>query len=188
MTIKTIADRLQNGAVIISPTDTIPGFTAIPSIETAKTIRQIKGRAEDKPFIFLVASRDQLAKYVSMSLDSLAPYLEESGRPTTVIFDKIDGVYTAHLPKSILAKDGSAGFRICAHPLIKELCSVLDSCLISTSVNVSGELPALSIETIPEVIRKQVDLIVERDFNFVTDKNPSRIISIKNGVHKIIRS
>ena len=45
---QTAAKVLKNGGIAILPTDTVYGFSAVVNSDTAKKIREIKGRAENK--------------------------------------------------------------------------------------------------------------------------------------------
>ncbi len=77
--IKTTADTLKNGGIVIIPTDTVYGFSGIVDLknaasnfETDSKIRVIKGRAETKPLIQLIARPEDLRLYTDDEIpDSL---------------------------------------------------------------------------------------------------------------------
>ena len=73
---------MKNGGTIIIPTDTIYGFSSIAGDGVAR-IRQIKGRAETKPFIELVDSIEA-AKSIS-SIEIPEKLLQCWPGPLTVI-------------------------------------------------------------------------------------------------------
>ena len=61
---------LKKGGIVIIPTDTVYGFSGIEDLKTAATsfesdakIRAIKGRAETKPLIQLIAKPEDLRLY-----------------------------------------------------------------------------------------------------------------------------
>ena len=61
---KQTADIMKKGGIVIIPTDTVYGFSGIvDSRKTDAKIREIKGRAENKPLIQLIASPQDLSKY-----------------------------------------------------------------------------------------------------------------------------
>ena len=77
--IETTADTLKRGGIVIIPTDTVYGFSGIVDLknsavfyETDATIRAIKGRAETKPLIQLIARPEDLRLYTDDNIpDSL---------------------------------------------------------------------------------------------------------------------
>ena len=73
--IKVCSEYLLNEKIVIIPTDTVYGFSAIvndsvscdmptgsESVSTDKKIRDIKGRSEKKPFIQLIAKPEDIYK------------------------------------------------------------------------------------------------------------------------------
>src|SRR5204863_7844901 len=57
-----LADVLRDGGVALLPTDTIYGLHAVATNEQAiSRIRAMKGRGDDKPFVIIASSIDQLA-------------------------------------------------------------------------------------------------------------------------------
>ena len=71
-----VAEYLKNNKVVIIPTDTVYGFSAVASadsIQNAKNqdkIRIIKGRSEDKPFIHLISNSQDIFKYTNQQISS----------------------------------------------------------------------------------------------------------------------
>ena len=63
--IKIASEKLLSGEIVIIPTDTVYGFSGIvkPESNTDKKIREIKGREEEKPFIQLISSPEEIYKY-----------------------------------------------------------------------------------------------------------------------------
>ena len=70
--IKKCADSLKNAQVVIIPTDTVYGFSAIVDDEskTKEKIQKIKGRGDEKPFIQLISSPEDIKKYTDDEIPS----------------------------------------------------------------------------------------------------------------------
>ena len=79
-------DALKNGKVVIIPTDTVYGFSGIVDSHfcTDSKIKTIKGRDENKPFIQLIATPDEIYKYTK---DSIPQKLFDS---PNIDWEKID--------------------------------------------------------------------------------------------------
>ena len=58
-------EKLKKGEIVIIPTDTVYGFSGIvdSNYKTDLKIREIKGRDENKPFIQLISSVEEIFKY-----------------------------------------------------------------------------------------------------------------------------
>lgn len=165
---------LKKGGVVIIPTDTVYGFSGITgSLSLSKgpddRIRAIKGRAETKPMIQLIASPEDLAKYTS---DSLPQTLLKKwpGALTIIVNDKLGG---------------TTAFRCPGDQWLRRVISECGSPIYSTSVNRSGQ-PVLDEEAaIINEFTNEVDLIVKDG-----DKKgakPSTIVSITDGTIKVLR-
>ena len=66
--IEITVEKLRNKEVVIIPTDTVYGFSGIAPW-TEDSIRQIKGREENKPFIQLIASPKDFFYYTDEKID-----------------------------------------------------------------------------------------------------------------------
>ena len=73
--IEVTVETLKHGGIVIIPTDTVYGFSGIVDLKSAGTtatayetdakIRAIKGRAETKPLIQLIAKPEDLRLYTN---------------------------------------------------------------------------------------------------------------------------
>lgn len=174
---------LQNGGVILYPTDTIWGLGCDATNEAAVSkIFKIKQRAESKSLIVLVAGEQDILQYVSAPDLALFDYLEEQQQPTTVIYDGVIG-----LSGNVLAADGSAGIRMVNDPFCKALVKRLGKPIVSTSANISGEPAPRFFSEISEAVKTQADYIVLHRRDDETPATPSRIIRWKDGEVERIR-
>lgn len=174
---------LQNGGVILYPTDTIWGLGCDATNEAAVSkIFRIKQRAESKSLIVLVAGEPDILQYVSAPDLALFDYLDEQQQPTTVIYDGVIG-----LADNVLAADGSAGIRMVNDPFCKALIKRFGKPIVSTSANISGEPSPRFFFEISETVKTQADYIVTHRRDDETPATPSRIIRWKDGEVVVIR-
>lgn len=179
---KITADILKKNGVVIIPTDTVYGFSGIvefgknPSELTDARIRQIKGRAETKPLIQLIAKPEDLKKYTDDVIP--AELLSKWPGALTII------VHTK--PESAAAKLWpTIAFRCPGDKWLRDIIEECDAPIFSTSVNRSGQ-PVLDEEAaINKEFGSEVDLIV-----LDGDKKgalPSTLVAIEQGTVKVLR-
>lgn len=176
------AEVLKAGGVVIIPTDTVYGFSGIvqtqgvpelvegpPHQDTQNRIRTIKGRAETKPMIQLIACPQDLAEYTG---DDVPQSLLQKwpGALTIIVNDK---------------RGGTTAFRCPGDEWLRKVIAACGSPIYSTSVNRSGQPVLDEQDAIIKEFGSEVDLIVTDG-----DKKgakPSTIVSITDGEIKILR-
>ncbi len=174
---------LQEGGVILYPTDTVWGIGCDATNEEAvQRIFQIKQRAEAKAMLVLLDAVGKLQRYVDVP-DVAFDLLDCATKPMTIIYPN-----ARNLAAGLVAEDGSVGIRITEELFSKALCERLKRPIVSTSANISGTpTPALFAE-ISEEIRAQVDYVVRFRQDDNRKAQPSSIIKL--GLHnevKVIR-
>lgn len=175
---------LQQGGLILYPTDTIWGIGCDPTHASAvERIYKLKQRNDSKSMIILVADEREVLRYVASPDPTVFDYLSQCARPTTVIYDGAIG-----LAENMISNDGSIAVRICRDNFCRHLIKRFRKPLVSTSANISGQPTARVFAAIPDEIKKGVDYIVQYRQN---DKKPGEASSIikwgKNGRVEIIR-
>lgn len=163
---------LQNGGVIIYPTDTIWGLGCdIRAKAAIEKIQKIKNRPQDKQFILLVDTLELLSQYVETIPERALFWMQTISTPLTIVYPEAKNLF----PELIHA-DGSIAIRICQHDFCKALIHTMGRPLLSTSVNISGEKPAEKLTDIASSIREKVDYQVK---NIPTgSQQASKIIKI----------
>jgi len=176
--IKKIITILENGGLILYPTDTVWGIgcDAHNPIAISK-IYNIKKRKDSKALISLVANKQQLMNY-----SSNIPKEALSNTPTTIIYHN-----PLKLAKNLLANDGSAAIRIVQDNFCKNLILQFGKAIVATSANISGCKHPNIFSEINKEVTKNVDYIVDlRKDEFMN--TPSQILNItSNGEIKRIR-
>lgn len=163
---------LQDGGVILYPTDTIWGLGCdATNPDAIQKIYNIKQRKESKALITLVSDKKMLKK-----LTDSVPDTDITSDPTTVIYQNIEG-----LSDNLLAEDGTAAIRIVQDNFCKKLIEIFGKAIVSTSANISGTKSPKQFSDITDDIINNADYIVNLRKK-ERRENSSRIIKIeKNG-------
>ena len=174
---------LQNGGLILYPTDTIWGIGCDATNEEAvKRVYDLKKRKDSKALICLVANDVMLERTVEEVPEVAYDIIDLSTKPTTIIYDKPKGV-----AKNLVAEDNTLAIRVASDKFCRYLINKFKKPIVSTSSNLSGKPTPKSFNEIDPVILKGVDYVV----NLQPEQKsavPSAIIKLGNdGTVKIIR-
>lgn len=163
---------LNAGKVIIIPTDTVYGFSALAEkcLNTDEKIRKIKGRSEIKPFIQLIGNPQEIKKYTNDVIPENILKLWP-GPLTVIVHDKTGS--------------GTTAFRCPDEPWLCQILNQINYPVYSTSANRSGYPVLNSPEELNKEFQNEVELII--DGGLFSDTLPSTIIAIENGTVKVIR-
>lgn len=140
-TIDTLVDALQNGAVMLYPTDTVYAIGCdLNSKNAIQRVRQIKQMSNDKPLTFLCPSLSNIAQYAVVT-DAAYRMMRRL----------IPGPYTFLLPATKLVprlvmspKRRTTGIRVPDHPICLSLLEALGNPIISTSAHLLDEEASVS--------------------------------------------
>lgn len=172
--IKEAVDILQEGGIILYPTDTIWGLGCdATNTDACKEIYQLKEREDSKSLIILVSDIDMLAKYIKEIPEIALNLIEVSDKPLTIIYPGATG-----LAENIIAEDDSIAIRIPAHEFCKELIRKFGKPIVSTSANISGEPAPTCFEEISGEIMDQVDWIADPIYEQGATGKASSIIKV----------
>lgn len=148
---------LKASGIILYPTDTVWGLGCDATNEEAvKKIFAIKQRDDAKSLITLVCNDGMLQKYVAEVPELAWDIIDLATKPTTIIYPK-----GKNLAKNALAEDDSIGIRLIKNDFCNKLIYKLNKPIISTSANISGEPTPIDFQSISEVIKSNVDYVVD---------------------------
>ena len=185
--IEQTAAILKNGSIVIIPTDTVYGFSGIVDLknaaayfETDAQIRAIKGRAETKPLIQLIAKPEDIRLYTDDDIPSslLAKW---PGALTIIVHIKED----APLAATAIPESRTVAFRCPGDEWLRKIIENCGAPVFSTSVNRSGQPVLDTTNSITSEFENEVDLIIDDG-----DKKgalPSTLVTIENGNVKVLR-
>ncbi len=177
--IKKTAEIVNQGGIIVFPTDTVYGIGCDPyNKKSIKKIYDIKSRDISKPLPILAYSQEIAESIVSFDDDTRKIIEKFWPGPLTIITKLTDN----KLKKSLNLIDKIA-IRVPDHKCTLEL---LKKCnfLVGTSANISGNESFKESEKCFKNI-KNYDIFL--DGGTITGKGESTIIEIENGKIKIIR-
>jgi len=175
---------LQNGGIILYPTDTIWGIGCDAGNEEAvKKIYALKQREESKSMIVLLANDNQLQSHVSEVPDIAYDLIEYAENPLTLVMPG-----AKNLAKNLIAADGSVGLRVTKHQFCQQLIQRLRKPLVSTSANISGQPSPKNFNGVSAEIIAGVDYVVDLEQYDMTEKRPSTIMRLEpDGRFEFIR-
>ncbi|MEN6357638.1 MAG: L-threonylcarbamoyladenylate synthase [Armatimonadota bacterium] len=156
--IKTAADAIRRGELVIFPTETVYGLAADALNEDAvRKIFQAKGRAETHPLPVQVAGIEQLSM-VALEVSEKAKRLAAGywPGPLTIVIKKNESV-------SDLVSGGldTVGVRVPDHPVALALLNELGTPIVATSANLSGKEPPKSAGQAIEQIGDKVSVVLD---------------------------
>jgi len=161
-----IADVLRAGGVALLPTDTIYGLHAVATNEQAVArIRSMKERGDDKPFVVIASSADQLEK-----LGAAIP-------------DALRQIWPAPLTAIVASDAKTIAVRV---PDLVWLRALLDRTgpLVSTSANRTGEPPITTPEMLAGDLLDVLDALLDAG---PREGQPSTIVDVTGGEPRIVR-
>ena len=170
--IKKIVEVLQDGGVIIYPTDTVYGIGCdIFKARAIERVARIKGvRADKSKFSFICSDLSHLSDY-ARQVDNHTFKLMKAYFPGPYTFI----LHASHkVPKSIKNSRKTVGIRIPANNIILEIVRTLGHPMLTTSLKEDDEI--LEYPTDPELIYEEykdlVDIVVDGGCLLYTSPSP----------------
>lgn len=162
--IKTAADAIRRGELVIFPTETVYGLAADAFNEVAaKRVFDAKGRVQMQPLPIQIANKDQLYEVASEVSESARLLAERFWPgPLTLVLPKAESV-----PDIVTGGEKTIGVRMPDHSVALALIREVGRPIIATSANISGSAP-------PEAADAAIDM-VGRSVSVVLDAGKSRI-------------
>ncbi len=182
--IKACLTVLNNGGLILYPTDTVWGIGCDPTNEKAVAkIYALKNRNEQKSMIILLADENEIIHYTDQPGLTVFDYIKETHKPVTVIYSRAKNLAPNHINA-----DGSVGIRVVKDEFCKRLISAFGKPLVSTSSNVSGYPAPQVFADIDVKIKDGVDYIVQHRQDEMEPSSPSTVVKLNDdGSYTIIR-
>jgi L-threonylcarbamoyladenylate synthase len=161
-----LADILKAGGVALLPADTIYGLHAVATNEQAVArIAAMKGRADDKPFVIIASSVDQLR-----DLGAAVP-------------DLLTGIWPAPLTAILASSGKTIAARIPDLAWLRALLARTGP-LVSTSANGAGEPPIKSPDALPHGMQEALDAVLDQGSR---EGKPSTIVDFTGSEPRLIR-
>jgi tRNA threonylcarbamoyl adenosine modification protein (Sua5/YciO/YrdC/YwlC family) len=178
--IRKAIEILQDGGIIIYPTDTVYGMGCeLYNKKGIEKIYEIKRRSKKQPLSFVCADLKDISRYARVSDYAYKTMKRLLPGPYTFILEA-----SRLVPKIILPKRHTTGIRVPDNQICLSLVGELGHPIISTSVTVEdGEVLSNPLE-IRERFEHRVDLIIDGG---ILVSEPSSVISLVDDSIEIVR-
>jgi len=181
--IDKVVKVLQNGGLIIYPTDTVYGLGCdITNTKALERIAKIKGvKLEKANFSFICNDLSHLSDYVKQIDTSTYKLLKRA----------LPGPYTFVLPGSkslpnVFKKKKTVGIRVPDNAIALEIVKALGNPIVSTSIH--DEDDVIEYTTDPELIfekwQHKVDLVIDGGYG---DNEASTVIDLRDSEPLVLR-
>lgn len=164
---------IRAGQVVAAPAEGVYGYSANPfHLAALQTLLETKNRAPTKGYIVLISNLEQLSLFCPSLPESCQTAITEHWQPhqpaTTLILPALPT-----LPPLLTGSLPTIAIRLPQVEYMQEYLAAAQTPLVSTSLNTSGQPPALSAEEIPAglpalTLPQALSGIPSRIFNPVT--------------------
>lgn len=165
-------EALEQERVIVYPTEAVYGLGCDPDSEKAvMDLLAIKQRPVEKGLILIADNYGQLLSYVDdtqIPLDRRSDIFSSWPAAVTWVMPA-----SKSTPKWLTGQFDTIAVRVTDHPVVKRVCKAFGKPLVSTSANLSGQEPVMSLTHAKQTFGSKVSVYVEGDLGGNT--KPSQI-------------
>lgn len=181
--IEKAVEYLEKGEVIAYPTETIYGLGAdVLNRKAVKKIYDLKARDYGLPISILVANIAMLRGYVKDVPDRALPLMRKFWPGAlTILFPANEKI-----PKGLVTNTGRVGIRISSHPVASALVEKFGKPITTTSANLSGFPPSLSVKHIQKYFGDRIPCII--DGGECEPTRGSTVVDVGEETMRIIRA
>ena len=184
-----IVSIIENGGVLIFPTETIYGVgcTALQD-EAIERALAIKGRKPDQPPPVLVVNTEQVTMLVSIIPDYAQQLIKKYWPGSlTLVLPARDEVSSLLCSEKNVGSTRAIGVRMTGHPIAHALCA-MSTPLVATSANFSGATGRAAAPQIlddsPDDFKVKVDAVVDGG---VVGGSPSTVVDCTGDTPRVLR-
>ena len=178
---KEILKTLEEGKLIIIPTDTVYGISCdATNIKAIKKVNEAKERETSKPLLILVSDEEMLKKYTK----DITPLENE------IMHKFMHGKLTMLFKKNELLSDElTAGspyiaIRIPDYPELLELIKRFNKPIVSTSANITGSDVVASLDNLESKLKEKIAYIYDIG---TLNTTPSTLLKVEDEKIIILR-
>jgi tRNA threonylcarbamoyl adenosine modification protein (Sua5/YciO/YrdC/YwlC family) len=171
---------LQDGGVVIYPTDTFYGIGCdIFNKKAIERVYQLKKRPKDKPFSFICASLTDISQYAQVGNYAYKTMKRLLPGPYTFLLEG-----SRLVPKIMLTKRQVVGIRVPDNQIAMAIVGKLGHPIVSTSVTTPEGEVLTDPELIQERMGNEVDMVIDAGpLGF----EPSSVVSLIGDVPEVVR-
>jgi tRNA threonylcarbamoyl adenosine modification protein (Sua5/YciO/YrdC/YwlC family) len=171
---------LQNGGLIIYPTDTVYGLGCdLLNKKGLERIYQIKGKNKKKLLSFICPDLKEIARFAYVSTPAYKVMKHLLPGPYTFILEA-----SRLVPKLLLERRKTVGIRVPDNPTCSRLLELFSNPIISTSATLAEEPYLNNPDEIAEAFKHRADLFLDSGPGGVT---PSSIIDLSHEPFQVLR-
>ncbi len=182
--VRKVVEVLQNGGLIIYPTDTVYGLGCdITNSKAVEKVARIKGlKVEKTNFSFICSDLSQLSDYTKPISNTTFKLMKKNlPGPFTFILEANNNV-----PRYFKGKKKTVGIRVPNNNIIRDIIKELGHPILSTSVHDEDEI--LEYTTDPELIYEKyqdiADIVIDGGYGELI---PSTIVDCSKDEIEILR-
>lgn len=180
-TINQAVEVLENGGLIIYPTDTVYGIGCnVYNKKALEHLYRLKGKSKFDPVSLIVLNIQQASKYARISNFAYRILRHCLPGPYTFILPA-----TREIPKIMLSRRKEVGIRIPDCNISKALLEALEHPLVNTSVSMSAEEFLNDPLEIEDRYHSQVGMFLNA--GWLPDPVESTIVSLVNDEVEVLR-
>jgi L-threonylcarbamoyladenylate synthase len=181
--IEKAVEFLSRGEVIAYPTETIYGLGAdVLNRKAVKKIYDLKARDYGLPISILVADIAMLREYVKEVPDRALPLMHKFWPGALTILLPA----SEKIPRGLVTNTGRVGVRISSHPIASALVEKFGKPITTTSANLSGFPPSLSVKHIQKYFGDKIPCII--DGGECEPTRGSTVVDVGEETMRIIRA
>lgn len=152
------AIAVKNGEIIAYPTEAVFGLGCDPDNQTSLSqLLEIKSRDANKGLILVASNWEQLEPFVYIDNPEILARAQSSWPGPVTWIMPASKRCSANLTGG---RDGIA-VRISAHEVVQDLCNHCGHALVSTSANISGQLPLQTADDIMKIFDTRIKGVVK---------------------------
>jgi len=168
---------IRAGGVIAYPTEAVFGLGCDPGDRRAvERVLALKHRSAAKGLILIASDWQQLQPWLDKVPEAWRQQLRSTWPgPTTWLI-----AASKHCPDWLTGRHDTLAVRVTAHPLVRRLCTALDSAIVSTSANRAGQRPARSVLEVRLRFGREIDFVLPGQLGRL--KKPTPIRDLASGM------
>ena len=180
--LNNIVKLVQNGEVIIFPTETVYGIGANAfDANAVKKVFEAKNRPLDNPLIILVSKKEEI-KNVAQNISEIEQILIDKFMPGpfTLVLEKKENI-----PDIVSAGSSYVGVRIPDNKIAQKIIEVSGVPMVGPSANISGKLSGTNVDDIKEELENKVSAIIDGGQTNIGIE--STVVKVIDGIPTILR-
>lgn len=173
-----IVDLVKKGRLFIYPTDTVYGLGCDINSKNVERIFEIKVRPMTFPLSVAFSCLEMTKEYTLLDREQEDFIRKWLNQPYTFVVKK-----KSTIPSIVTSGKNTVGVRIPNNELVRRIIDKVGTPIVTTSANISGDGPPVSVDEIDPRILNGVELVI--DAGPCRVGKPSKVIDLVEG--KVVR-